>query len=284
MLALLVHSQLMVAGSAAAFVYTGTCLGGGDPPFDLLFAAFAGAWVIYLTERGLYAFSGDLISAPERHRFLQRNGFGFLILAIICCLVAVVRLPTWLTTAKGLYWMMGLGVAGVGYALPVIPAPGGFVALRDLGGLKGFLISAAWVAGGLYLPIAAFGYKPHPDVERIGAVLGLLLLADCLELDWRDAGGDARTGRKTVPAVLGKGSTRWLFLLSWLGAAALGGALILGGDLDAPSAVALGTMIALAAIPALLHARHVGDEPMFEAAVALWRFGGAVVLLLFRSG
>ncbi|MCH2161190.1 MAG: hypothetical protein MK085_04870 [Phycisphaerales bacterium] len=287
-LALAVHSQVLMAMSAAALVFASTRVLGVTISGWWYLVAGLGTWMIYLLDSARSMDAEDLRSQPRRAAMFRNHPFLGTVLPWLAGFLAVVATllarPTW-----SMCWLLaGLGLIGLAYAIPVLPATTasqGRTARRTLkqfAGLKPVTICVAWTGGAVLLPLlgASSGYEgPSWVAGWLVALLFLLLLADTMLLDLRDRDGDQEQGLRTVAVRIGPTGTH-LVVASCLGLAAV---VLLAGGAEIPShhlwlriglAGILGVTIPWLAWPSLR-----GHEVGTALGLMAWRFLAALAAI-----
>jgi hypothetical protein len=274
-LALLAHSQLVMALSAVCYVETAALvLTGRSASLPWLVAAGLGTLGIYLLDSVRSADREDGISQPVRAMIFHRvrgpavlAGLLSLLIAGCCALIARPSFGAMVVLAI-------LGLLGAAYLLPIVPSQQGLVTLKKYSRSKPFAISIAWLVGANVI-----GIESHAPGEALqwnmlvgfGLTTFPLLLLDSLWLDRRDMAADRAFRHPTLAAVL---SSNWffilrvvLFLLAFLGAPFTGLLLVCGFQ--------IGAVLLLMVEPARL-----GLEASRVWLASLWRLTGLVGALI----
>jgi 4-hydroxybenzoate polyprenyltransferase len=148
----------------------------------------------------------DAINRQDRYDFTKRNEHRLLIGALAAYAMAFIiaapsGVPTILITALPF-------VTGVLYSIRWIPGRPGFQRLKDIPLVKNIVVSGSWVVFSALLPVFINGALP--DFRTGIAALSFFGWAFCASIipDMRDREGDARTGIRTLPVILGERRTR----------------------------------------------------------------------------
>lgn len=111
---------------------------------------------------------------------------------------------------------MCYGLIGVAYGVPVFPLvwrrPVVWRRLKDIRGIKAWLVSAAVAFAVVALPLASAGHAVDPRVVVLTAAASyLFLVSNAHMFDIRDLRYDRRVGNSTLPTLIGAERTRrWL--------------------------------------------------------------------------
>lgn len=209
----LVFSNLFIAVSAAAFAHASYHLLGASPRASPILALiFCATLVVYNLDRLSTVSKEDDVDATERHRWIDRHrrllvGLGTVAAAgVVGALFFVAR--------EVLYALVPLGVASLGYSLPVIWGRSGPYRLKDIAGLKIFLIAFVWTGATAFLPAVEIYDDPfRPEVAALCLERALFIFAITLPFDIRDMTRDRAAEIWTIPLVFGRARTRLLALV-----------------------------------------------------------------------
>jgi len=132
-----------------------------------------------------------------------------------CGAVACVYLMTLVTTPVRIVCLC-YGVIGIAYAVPFFPLvwrrPVVWRRLKDIRGIKGWLVSAAIAFAVVALPLASTGRAVEPRIVAITvAACYLFIVSNAHMFDVRDLRYDRKVGNTTLPTLIGAARTRrWL--------------------------------------------------------------------------
>ncbi len=278
-------SQIVMALSASAFVYTCAVCVGRHLPWDVYVAAFFGTWAVYLWDSGLGLSPEDKMNQPLRHLFFRKNQWLPLVVAPASLVLAAVFLLRERITFPEIFLFAILGVIGVGYVFPITPTKNGWKRLKEIGAVKTHLISIAWLLGGIGLPLtlgARSGVYTSANLLIVVVFFYLSLYLDTLALDWRDKNGDKAKGIQTRAVQLGKNIHK--VYAAFCGVMAVYAAWafhsLSTSNYPAHFLAATGIVAAWLVILILLFPMIKKREIAFGVCVSLWRFL-AVVAIVF---
>lgn len=230
----LVFSNLFIAVSAAAFAHASYyLLGAGPRASPVLALVFCATLVVYNLDRLSTASDEDAVDATERHRWVDRHRRLLVGLGIVATVGVVATL--FFVPREILYALVPLGVASLGYSLPVVWGRSGPYRLKDIAGLKIFLIAFVWTGATAFLPAVELYDDPfRPAVAALCLERALFVFAITLPFDIRDMARDRAAGIWTIPLMIGRSRTRTL-ALTLLGTFALCVVLHYGVALASPT-------------------------------------------------
>lgn len=209
----LVFSNLFIALAAVAFTHESYYLLGVDPRVGPLLAlVFCATLVVYNLDRLSGASAEDAVDATRRHRWVDRHRR---LLWAATGLAATGALVTLFFVPRAVVWaLVPLGVVSLGYSLPVVWSDSGPYRLKDIAGLKIFLIAFVWAGATAFLPAAAALEDPfRADVAWLVGERALFIFAITLPFDIRDMDRDRHSAIWTIPLAIGVERTRRLSYL-----------------------------------------------------------------------
>lgn len=205
----LVRSSVWVSAAIAATLFLSGHLLGVDVPPVLYVLAFASAMFVMNFDHVVDArFEAPPASAAERRtvRIMGLLAIG----AAAVMLYAIARIPA---SAPVVFSYVAVGVA---YGLPIFPLvwrrPVVWRRLKDIRGIKAWLVTASIVFATIALPLAGSGQPASPrTVTLAAAALYLLIVSNAHMFDVRDVVYDRQVGNTTLPTLIGAARTRaWL--------------------------------------------------------------------------
>ncbi len=220
---LVVYSSLYTSIMMAAMVYISCLLQG--LPFDLVATA-----ILMLVVFAVYNLNRktdedeDVINHSERYNFTKKYE-SILFRSAICafaiafCLAALQGFGSLLITTIPL-------VAGIVYSVPLFPARFGFRRLKEVPFMKSLIVAFSWTIPATLLPICHAGLPAGAATGIVGVFFFLQTFTNTVVYDMRDVEGDAASGVRTIPTILG--SRRTLLLLTGINVS-IGAALVLAG-------------------------------------------------------
>lgn len=219
----LVFSNLFVAVCAASLVWAtsielGLPWAWVDPMVGLVFFA---TLLVYNLDRVSGTSPEDAVAPRDgdegdrRHRWIARRRRVMIAMGGIGALGAAVcalMVPRHVFGA-----LIPLGLISLTYSLPILPG-NPRRRLKDIPGLKIFLIAAVWGAATVSLPAWFRGVEPWRTAPLwLAAERTLFIFVITLPFDVRDMRKDAAAGVRTIPQVLGVAWTRRVAILGLCG-------------------------------------------------------------------
>ena len=165
----------------------------------------------------------DAINHSKRYAFTKKYAKVLMGLSIGTYIVAFL--------IAGMYGIMAVVITaiplvnGILYSIPFLPRGFRYRRLKDIPVVKNFIVGLAWALPVALMPIACAGFLPGEMTIAVGFLFFLLSFIDSTVFDIRDVRGDAETGVKTIPVILGIPLTR--ILLSVMNAMGIGTVLVL---------------------------------------------------------
>ncbi|SMO38599.1 UbiA family prenyltransferase [Solitalea koreensis] len=212
----LIFSHLFVALCAVAQAALTYLLIGQKPDEALLLIIFFASVFVYNFRVILYfqrIKASQKNSTNHRVRFVSRHSTSILTIALVAALL-IVPLSFFLkikTIEAGLL----TGIIALSYSLPFIAKLKG--GLRQVPGLKTFLVAGVWALGTVLLPILQAGIELHlTQIIILFAKRFVFIFVLALLFDLRDIDSDRKFGLKTLATLLGPAQTKilCLFLLA----------------------------------------------------------------------
>lgn len=214
---LLIFSNIFIALATVALSWAtywllGVELGADWPEphsWGLMALVFFATLFVYNLDRLVSTSREDAVAVTERHRWIRDHRSWLWALAGVGGVGAA---ASFLFIPFELLWgLVPLGVVTLAYSLPVWSREGQKRRLKDVPGLKIFLIALVWSSVTVVLPALDAGI----DLFGTNAVLTfvermIFIFAITLPFDVRDMNRDAQAGIYTLPMTLGVGKTRGL--------------------------------------------------------------------------
>ncbi|MFP4597669.1 MAG: UbiA family prenyltransferase [Persicimonas sp.] len=211
----LIFSNIFIALAAVALTFETFYLLGAAPAVHQTGSWGLGALVFFATlfvynlDRLVSASREDAVEVTERHRWIRARRkwlWAAVSLSTLGGLVSLAFVPV-----DVLWGLVPLGAISLAYSLPVIAQEGKKLRLKDLPGLKIFLIALVWASVTVVLPALAAGADLFgADTALAFVERTIFIFAITLPFDVRDLERDRQAGIRTLPMKLGAARTRWL--------------------------------------------------------------------------
>ncbi|MEZ4380883.1 MAG: UbiA family prenyltransferase, partial [Nannocystaceae bacterium] len=216
----LAYANVLISLHAAGFACAALVLCGEALSLPALALPTAAMFVVYTFDKVARFDPQDDANDPQRSAFIRTWRAPLLVAGGLAALVggaAALRSGG----LVALLFALPL-LAGVLYALPLLPAGAPLRRIKDVTGLKSLYVAAVWVATAGLLPLAVVG-APLDASAGLALVAAWILartLINTIYFDLGDLEGDRASGTRTIPVVFGFVATRRL-LIALNGAAAL---------------------------------------------------------------
>lgn len=184
------HDPLPVGVIAVALMGGSAALLGIPVDVALLGAAFFGTALVYGVDRGGGGSPEDRVNRPNRVAW-RRNRTASLQVELGLCLVGLLvtlGFLRWWTIAVAVV----LGTVGLLHSFPLLP---GGRRLKDVGGIKPFVVAGVWAVGAGLLPVLESGGPIPVAVAWLCVYRFAFVLPNVLLHDWADRKGDSAAGR-----------------------------------------------------------------------------------------
>jgi 4-hydroxybenzoate polyprenyltransferase len=170
--------------------------------------------LLFCSTLALYNFS-ILLSKPEKpeNSAFQRvrwifSHFRLMISLTIISAIAIIPLSLFLNTSSKIL-LIGLGLISVAYNLPIFSIDGKRFSLRNIPGVKFFIIAMVWAASCVLLPILEIDGKNAATITINETILlfskrFLFIAAITVPFDIRDLFQDKSKELKTIPVIFGE--------------------------------------------------------------------------------
>jgi 4-hydroxybenzoate polyprenyltransferase len=180
-----------------------------ESSYGLVASIFFATLFVYNLDRLVSVSREDAVEVTERHRWIRARKkwlWGVVGLSALGGLASLAFVPI-----DALWGLVPLGVITLAYSLPVMAREGKTLRLKDVPGLKIFLIALVWASVTVVLPaLVADVNVIGPDVVLTFVERVIFIFAITLPFDVRDLERDRLSGIRTLPMKLGPRSTRWL--------------------------------------------------------------------------
>lgn len=217
----LIYSNVFIACCAVALAISTQLAHGApwrfDPSLGLIGAA---TLFVYNLDRVMGTSPEDLVAMSPRHAWSQAKANTLWSLTLLGA--AGIAYFGALMPLALLWGLVPLGLLSVAYSAPVLPLRRRWYRLKDIPGLKLFLIAWVWAAATVYIPLSVFS-APALDGPLLWALAArtLFIVGITLPFDLRDLEADREAGVITLPQLLGSRRTCALSCVVVVGAIAM---------------------------------------------------------------
>lgn len=167
--------------------------------------------VLFYSTLIIYNFS-ILLSKPdntEKSPFLRVrwifSHYRLMLTVLIISTLSLIALGFFLSRSS-LILMFVLGIISISYSLPVFGVPGKKFGLRNISGLKLFIIGAVWASSTVLLPILQSESNALLSTSSLSLFFNrfLFIVAITIPFDIRDLYQDKNNALKTIPVIFGE--------------------------------------------------------------------------------
>jgi 4-hydroxybenzoate polyprenyltransferase len=245
LLVALVRSSVWVSAAVSAMLYyTGHLLGATVPAPVYVLAFFSALFVMNFDHLIDARFEAPPDAPPQTGFTIAAGVLAVIAAAAILYLLTLVSNPVRIVVAC-------YGAIGVIYGLPLFPVfwrrPVAWRRLKDVYGIKAWLVSAAIVFAMIGLPMASSGAAAAPlHVAIIAAATYLFIVSNAHMFDVRDIRYDRLVGNTTLPALIGVERTRRALTIANVVALVVVAAAQLGGFFPFHPETLLGVLLTIA--------------------------------------
>lgn len=156
----------------------------------------------------------DMMNHHERYSFTKRYG-SFLYYSSIAGYIAAIGLGLFYGPEAVFLTLFPL-LAGIFYSLPIFPKKFGFSRMKEIPVFKSLIVAVSWAVPPAFLPVYIASMNPCFQTYIITLFFFILVFTSTVVFDIRDMEGDAVSGVRTIPVIIGKEKT--VLLLSMLNA------------------------------------------------------------------
>jgi 4-hydroxybenzoate polyprenyltransferase len=170
--------------------------------------------LLFCSTLALYNFS-ILLSKPEKPEIsrFQRvrwifSHYRLMITLTIISSIAIIPLSFFLNTSSNIL-LIGLGLISIAYNLPIFSIDDTRFSLRNIPGVKLFIIAMVWAASCVLLPIFEIAGNNYSTITLNETILLFLkrlffIAAIAVQFDVRDIFQDKSNRLKTIPVIFGE--------------------------------------------------------------------------------
>lgn len=261
----LAYSNLWLALSAGAEVWVNCRLLGR--PFEPVAAGLAVMsmfWVYTFAKTVRFDPAADALNDPERTAFLLRYRRPLIALGVACLVAGA--WGAFLNSALALGLFLLPAAAGVLYDVKFLPQHWRYRRLKDITGVKGLVVAAAWTTLTVGLPLCYGGPVDGP-VALVALWNFLIWFVNTTYFDMGDVEGDRAEGTQTIPVRFGYGNCRLFLTVITATACLLMGWGVVAGLL--PTTAHAVNLVTLVLAYCLTRARSEASDISFECDVLL---------------
>jgi 4-hydroxybenzoate polyprenyltransferase len=197
---------------------TSMILGSDNRDLHYPFFLFSATLFLYGFHR---VYRSDFRSAQEklsaRHLWIKNNRVLFYSV-LVSSAIGTLYSALFFISFHILFSLLPVTLISIGYTIPFIPWKGRLLRLRDIPGIKVFLISAVLGLTTVLLPVLSMS---RPDGSLFSPAVFILFLrrvffvfAITIPFDIRDIEYDRRNNTKTLPVLLGESRSKQLAILA----------------------------------------------------------------------
>jgi 4-hydroxybenzoate polyprenyltransferase len=203
----LFYSNIFLSLSVTSLVFeTELVLTGKINDFGYALFLFSSTLFLYSFHR-IYRFNfrSENEKLSERHHWVKANPVLFYLILTLAGIVSAVCALLFMTP-QSLFCLLPVALISFGYTIPCIPRNGNLIRLRDVPGIKIFLISFVLGLTTVYLPLLSTSnshYLLSSEVMLVFVRRMLFIFAITIPFDIRDMEYDKRTGIHTLPVRFG---------------------------------------------------------------------------------
>ncbi|MDI6903166.1 MAG: UbiA family prenyltransferase [Methanocellales archaeon] len=200
----MIYSSVYLSFSGISMIYVSCVIQGIQPDLKLFLVIFLVTFSVYNVNR-MTDEKEDSISHSERYDFTQKHGKLLLSSALLGYILAIL-----LAMSKGVETTLVSLIplfCGILYSVKWIPKRFKYRRLKEIPFAKNIIIAFAWASTTTFLPCTM------SNVVIIRALIIYVfffvsVFVNCVVFDMRDTEGDAISGVKTIPAVIGLEKTK----------------------------------------------------------------------------
>ena len=148
----------------------------------------------------------DAINRQDRYTFTKRYEIPLLYATLLCIALALI-----LSALHGILSLLATAapfLCGILYSFRWLPERTGYRRLKEIPGVKNFVVGFAWAIFLAFLPVYLTGGTPDSRTAVTFLLFFLWGFMASLIPDIRDRDGDARAGVRTIPVIFGEERTK----------------------------------------------------------------------------
>lgn len=199
-----VYSNLFVSLCATGLTLLSYVLIEAAPNLVVAGFVFASTLAVYNADR---LFAGSEHDRSQRHKWIASHRPLLWGASVIACASLLALLP--LLPKAVMYMVFPLAAISSLYFFPVLPGPSGLRRLKDVAGVKTFVVAMVWALVTVGLPLADVGQM---ELALLGE-RAFFIFAITLPFEIRDLERDRAAGVLSIPHILGVPRTKGLAIL-----------------------------------------------------------------------
>lgn len=153
----------------------------------------------------------DMVNHHERYSFTKKYGL-FLYYSSIAGYIAAIGLGLFYGPEAVFLTLFPL-LAGIFYSIPIFPKKFGFSRIKEVPVFKSLIVAVSWAVPPAFLPVYLASMNPCFQTYITTLYFFILVFTSTVVFDVRDMVGDAASGVKTIPVIIGKKKTAFLLSL-----------------------------------------------------------------------
>ncbi len=197
-------SSTFIAINAALLAYFSFLLYDVKVNLNLLIASFLLTFAVYNLNK-LTDIKEDSVNVPERAGFIEKNK-NCIIFAVAASYVAAFTL-SFLQNPLAIFIILFPFCIGIVYSIKISN-----FRLKDITGIKNFIIALSWAVIGTFLPLT-IPFRNFILIPVIFYFFFIKVFSGSIIFDVRDIEGDKISGVRTIPVVFGMQNTKNLLLI-----------------------------------------------------------------------
>lgn len=211
----MIYSNLLIAFAAAAQVTLSYCI--LQIPINPYVILLEWSSTLLLYNFSLWLSMPKILGESPQPRtkwYFEHKRFTFVLSFFAVCVLfySLLQLHSY-----SFYLLCIIGCLSLGYGLPIVYSKDGFITLRQVVGLKVFLIAFVWAFSTVGLPVTEY-LATGGSVNLVltiswAALVGMFILGVTLPFDIRDMKQDSIYHLKTIPLLIGVNKAKKLCYL-----------------------------------------------------------------------
>ncbi len=196
----LIYSSIYLSAAGAAMIYISCVIQNIRCSFSLLAIVFLATFSVYNINRKTDE-KEDAINHSDRYSFTSRYGKILSTSAILAYILAI-SLALFYGVKTALISAIPL-ICGILYSIAWLPKEFKYRRLKEIPFVKNLIVAFAWASTPAFLPVSSS--SSNVDVVTLIVIIFFftLVFINSVVFDMRDTEGDAASGIKTIPVIIG---------------------------------------------------------------------------------